>query len=124
MGGGRAGRAALALVGASTGLMLVAGLLGPSVAQPPLGPRRPHPPYSLFLEPDPWLVSGLVAAALVLGVAAVATGLLALRRGWAPDPRRLLVARRHRGRRADAGATDGLGRPPQLRGVRADRRRR
>jgi hypothetical protein len=88
----RTGRWALGLVGASTGLMLAAGLLGPSVAQPPLGPRRPHPPYALFLGPDPWLVSGLVAAALVLGAAAVATGLLALRRGWAPDPRRLLVA--------------------------------
>ncbi|MEP6760940.1 MAG: polyprenol phosphomannose-dependent alpha 1,6 mannosyltransferase MptB [Sporichthyaceae bacterium] len=72
--------------------MLTAGLLGPSVAQPPLGPRRPHPPYSLFLGPDPWLVSGLIAAAIVLGAAAVATGLLALRRGWVPDPRRLFAA--------------------------------
>ena len=87
----RPGRTALTLIAASTGLMLAAGLLGPSVAQPPLGPRRPHPPYSLFLGPDPWLVSGLVAAALVLGVAAVATGLHALQRGWVPDPRRLLV---------------------------------
>ena len=85
------GRVALGLVATSTGLMLAAGVLGPSVAQPPLGPRRPHPPYSLFLQPDPWLVSGLVAAALVLGAAAVALGLHALRRGWAPDPRRLLV---------------------------------
>lgn len=85
------GRVALGLVATSTALMLAAGLLGPSVAQPPLGPRRPHPPYSLFLQPDPWLVSGLVAAALVLGAAAVALGLHALRRGWAPDPRRLLA---------------------------------
>ena len=75
------GRVAIGLVVASTGLVVTAGLLGPSVAQPPLGPRRPHPPYSLFLEPSPWLVSGLVAAALVLGAAAVGLGLHALRRG-------------------------------------------
>ena len=89
------GRAALSCVAASTGLIVAAGLLGPSVAQPPLGPRnarRAHPPYSLFLEPSPWLVSGLIAAALVLGVAAVLLGLRALRRGWSPDPRRLLAA--------------------------------
>ena len=85
------GKAAMSLVVASTGLVVTAGLLGPSVAQPPLGPRRPHPPYSLFLEPSPWLVSGLVAAALVLGAAAVGLGLRALRRGWSPDPRRLLA---------------------------------
>ena len=93
----RTGRLALALVGASTGLMLVAGLLGPSVAQPPLGPRRPHPPYSLFLGPDPWLVSTLVVAALVLGAAAVVTGLLALRArvgaGPAPSARRRPASR-------------------------------
>jgi hypothetical protein len=85
------GRVAIGLVAASVGLLLAAGLLGPSVAQPPLGPRRPHPPYSLFLQPDPWLVSGMVAAALVLGATAVAFGLHALGRGWAPDPRRLLA---------------------------------
>jgi len=89
------GRAALLLVAASTGLIVVAGLLGPSVAQPPLGPknaRRPHPPYSLFLEHSPWLVSGLIAAALGLGLAAVLLALRAVRHGWSPDPRRLLAA--------------------------------
>jgi glycosyl transferase family 87 len=87
----RAGRLALGLVGVSVGLVLAVGLLGPSVAQVPLGPRRPHPPYSLFLHGSPWLVTGLVGAALVAGVAALLLGLHALRRGWSPDPRRLLA---------------------------------
>ena len=61
---------------------MVPGLAGPSW----------HPPYSLGLHPGPHLVIALAAAALVSGALGLAAGLAALRRGWAPDARRMLLA--------------------------------
>jgi hypothetical protein len=60
--------------------------------QPPLGSRTLLPPWDVGAEPGAWLTAGLVAGALVVGATGLGVGWLALRRGWSPDPRRLLVA--------------------------------
>lgn len=86
------GRTALAGMAVSIGLVAATGVLGPSVAEPPLGPRGVLPPYSLALQPDPWLVTWLLGAALLLGGAAIGLALIACRIGWTPPARRLLLA--------------------------------
>lgn len=69
----------------ATSLALVAGtaLLGPSVA------TRGG---AFHLHPSPWLVVALLAVATLAGAAGLLFALRALDHGWAPDPRRLLVA--------------------------------
>ncbi|GII84667.1 hypothetical protein Ssi03_26570 [Sphaerisporangium siamense] len=71
---------------------MVIGLLGPSVVVPPLPGPAWQPPYSLDVHPGGRLVVALEAAAVILGVLGLTAGLIALRRGWRPDPRVLLLA--------------------------------
>ncbi|MFO7253043.1 MAG: polyprenol phosphomannose-dependent alpha 1,6 mannosyltransferase MptB, partial [Actinomycetes bacterium] len=84
----------LAVTGVTAGIALtiLIGLLGPSVMVPHLPGPPGQPPYSLGLGPGPHLAIALGAAALVAGALGLAAGLAALARGWAPDPRRLLLA--------------------------------
>jgi glycosyl transferase family 87 len=63
------------LLTASFGILLAIGLMGPSAAKPPLGPRG-WAPGELSFAPSSALTSGLLAAAYVLGCAAVALALL------------------------------------------------
>jgi alpha-1,6-mannosyltransferase len=86
-------RLALALLGASLGLVLATALLGPSAATVPVPRTHPAlPPFWLAAHPSPWLVSGLLLAALVAGAAGLLLGLHALHGGgWRPDPRRLVA---------------------------------
>ena len=91
MSGDRLGRVALGCVALSVATIWVVGLLGPSVVQPPLGSRSALPPWDVGARPGGWLTAGLVVAALVVGAVGVLLGWLASRRGWRPDPRRLLV---------------------------------
>lgn len=86
------GWAALAGVAVSVALFVVLGVLGPSVAQSPLGPHTGLPPYSLETEPEPWTVVRLLVVALVLGAVSLGAGMLALRRGWRPPLRGLMIA--------------------------------
>jgi hypothetical protein len=85
------GRRGLALVAASVGLVVLTGALGPSAASRGLGPGGPLPPYALARHPSPWLVVGLLVAAVAAGLAGSLLAWSALDRGWAPDPRRLLA---------------------------------
>jgi hypothetical protein len=87
--GRRLGRLALGGIAGALGLILVTAVAGPSAAVVPLPPG--WFPVSANLRPSPWLVWGLLAAAVVLSVAATATAWAALRRGWAPSPGRLLA---------------------------------
>jgi alpha-1,6-mannosyltransferase len=90
---GRGGRGALGLIGLSLALVMLTGSLGPSAATLPLPQRNPAaPPYWLDVHPSPWLVSGLLLAALLAGAAGLLLGLRAIGDGWAPDPSRLLGA--------------------------------
>ncbi|MGE5287332.1 MAG: polyprenol phosphomannose-dependent alpha 1,6 mannosyltransferase MptB [Micromonosporaceae bacterium] len=88
---GAIGAAGLAGTGTSIGLTVVVALLGPSAMEPALPGRPGQPPYSLVAHPSPHLVVALAGAALVVGTAGLGLSLYAVRRGWAPSPRALLV---------------------------------
>ncbi|WP_283139619.1 polyprenol phosphomannose-dependent alpha 1,6 mannosyltransferase MptB [Rhizohabitans arisaemae] len=75
----------------SLGLTVLIPLLGPSAMVPPLPGPAGQPPYSLGLAPSGHLVVALAAVILAAGTAGLGAGLSAVRRGWAPDPRRLLL---------------------------------
>jgi hypothetical protein len=84
---------ALAIGCLTTGvaLLVCVGLLGTSVAVPPLSRAGWLPPYSLEVDPPPQLVIALQVMGLILGAAGVALGLAALRHGWQPRIGRLLA---------------------------------
>jgi hypothetical protein len=86
-------RASLVCLALGIGLLLLTGLLGTSAAQPPL-PGGPGwlPPYHLDADPAAGLVTALLIGSALLGTAGLGLAMLALRAGWAPDPRRLTVA--------------------------------
>src|SRR6266700_3817797 len=86
----RFARLALAATALSLGLVLVVGVLGPSAAVVPL-PRGLFP-FGASLHPSAWLVSLLLAGAVLAAVAATALFWAALEQGWAPSPGRLLLA--------------------------------
>jgi len=77
---------------ASVALLALTALLGPSAAVPPVGPRTLGPPWNLDLHPSSALVTALLWAAAALGAAAVVLGLRAIAAGARPDPRRVGVA--------------------------------
>lgn len=82
------GRRALRLIGASFGLVFLAGLLGPSAVAVTLPQRAAwHPPFWLDVHPSPWLVVGLVLAAISCGAVGVHVALRALAAGWLPRMR-------------------------------------
>lgn len=70
---------AVGAIGASVALTILIGLLGPSAMVPELGGPAWAPPYSLGVRPDPYLVVGLAAAAIVLGGLGTLGALLAHR---------------------------------------------
>jgi hypothetical protein len=82
---------ALAALSVSIALMVLVGAEGPSAAVPAFGSGYPWPPYSAHLAPAPAQVSALTWAAVLIGGAGLAAGLLALRRGWRPRPRHLII---------------------------------
>lgn len=86
-------RAAVACLALGILLLLTTGLLGPSAAQPPL-PGGPSwlPPYRFAADPGAGLVTGLLLGSALFGTLGLGLGMLALRAGWAPDPRRLTAA--------------------------------
>jgi len=86
----RLGRGALAATALSLALIAAVGVLGPSAAVVPL-PRGLFP-IGASLHPSAWLVSSLLAAAVLSAVAATALFWAALGRGWSPSPARLLLA--------------------------------
>ncbi|MEV1239393.1 polyprenol phosphomannose-dependent alpha 1,6 mannosyltransferase MptB [Nonomuraea sp. NPDC049750] len=80
---GRLAQSATAAIGASVLLTIAISLLGPSVMVPALSGPAWQPPYSLNVRPDPHLVVGLGAAAIVLGALGSLGLLLALSRASA-----------------------------------------
>jgi alpha-1,6-mannosyltransferase len=87
----RLARVAVASVVVSVGLMLAAGLSGPSVTVPEFAPAFPWPPYFTSMHLSDLVVTGLAWLATVIGGLGLAAALLAVRRGWRPGPRRLLI---------------------------------
>ncbi|GAA1429921.1 hypothetical protein GCM10009616_13150 [Microlunatus lacustris] len=80
---------------AATALTLLAGFLGPSAVTLTLGPRRSLlPPWYLparVLQPDEWVVSVLVWAAILIGALGLFVALRALADGWRPRVKRLFA---------------------------------
>ncbi|MEV7967432.1 polyprenol phosphomannose-dependent alpha 1,6 mannosyltransferase MptB [Sphaerisporangium sp. NPDC088356] len=91
---GRGGPAVVAVAGIalSVAVTIAIGALGPSAVVPPLPGPAWQPPYSLDAHPSGHPVIAMEAVAILLGALGLGAGLLAVRRGWAPDPRRLLLA--------------------------------
>lgn len=89
--GGALGKGALAACAVCVLLMVFLGLLGPSAVEPVFGPAGKLPPWFWNAHPSDLSIWVLVAVVLLLGTAAVATGLAATRRGWSPRPRALLT---------------------------------
>jgi hypothetical protein len=69
----------------------ICALLGPSATEAPLGRRDNNatPPWHVTASPSPWLVSGLLAFAVLAGVVVLGLGLTGR---WQPCPRRLIGA--------------------------------
>jgi hypothetical protein len=87
-------RAALAAIGLSVALMVLVGLAGASAAVPavPGGPvASGGPPYAAHLALSDAGVTFLTWAVVLIGGAGLAAGLVAVRRGWRPRPRNLVI---------------------------------
>jgi hypothetical protein len=83
----------MAAAAGAFGLVMATAALGPSAAEAPL-PGRFFFPLAGSLRPPAWLVTALLAAAVLLSVGSTTMGLRALRLGWSPSARRMLVAGR------------------------------
>jgi hypothetical protein len=97
----RAGRLGLVAAGLSVLCTFLVAVAGPSVMEPGLpGPAGPsaqpaspaQPPWAFDLHPSAYLAIGLTALGVVAGAAALVLLLLAIRGGWAVDPRAVLLA--------------------------------
>jgi hypothetical protein len=87
-------RVGLAGIVGAVGLCVIVGALGPSVITITLGPRRDLlPPWYLpkgILDPNEWLVSLMVWAAIAVGAIGLRIAMRALDDGWRPRVRRLI----------------------------------
>jgi len=79
-------------LGVSVALIIVVAAAGPSAAVPAFPAAYPWPPYFAHAGLSPALASALTWAAVLVGGAGLAFGLLAARRGWRPRPRHLIIA--------------------------------
>ena len=85
------GRQALVLLSSGFGLVFLVGLLGPSAIAVTLPQRQAWlPPFWFDADPSPWLVIGLILAAIACGAIGVHLALRALAAGWEPSLRRLI----------------------------------
>lgn len=87
----RRGRLGLVLIAASLALIVLTGLLGPSVAEAALPGRIAGPPFWFSAAPPAWLVTLLPDLAIVSGAAGLVLAWSALRRGWTPRLRGLIA---------------------------------
>jgi alpha-1,6-mannosyltransferase len=78
---------------AATGLTVLTGFLGPSAVTITLGPRDSLlPPWYLpagVIQPNEWLVSSLIWAAILVGAVGLWVAMRALADGWKPKARRI-----------------------------------
>ncbi|GAB3919680.1 hypothetical protein GCM10011575_36760 [Microlunatus endophyticus] len=87
-------RVGLAGIVGAVGLCVIVGGLGPSVITITVGPRRDLlPPWYLpkgILDPNEWLVSLMIWAAIAVGAVGLRIAMRALDDGWRPRVRRLI----------------------------------
>jgi alpha-1,6-mannosyltransferase len=88
-------RYALAGIVGGTATTVLTGWLGPSAVALTLGPRRSYlPPWYLptgILQPNEWIVSIMIWAAIIIGAAGLWIGMNALTDGWKPKPRKVFA---------------------------------
>ena len=86
--------AVVGIVGATV-VTVLAGFLGPSAVALRLGPRRSYlPPWYLpsgVVQPNEWVVSIMIWAAIILGGIGLWVGMNALADGWKPKPRKVFA---------------------------------
>ena len=81
------GRIAAAAIAGSVLLMIAVSVAGPSTVVPVIPRTWPFPPLWLPLHPAEVTAVALIYAAIAVGAAGVACGLVAVRRGFRPDLR-------------------------------------
>jgi alpha-1,6-mannosyltransferase len=88
-------RYAVAGIVGATVVTVLAGFLGPSAVALRLGPRRSYlPPWYLpsgVVQPNEWVVSIMIWAAIILGGIGLWVGMNALADGWKPKPRKVFA---------------------------------
>src|SRR3954465_8690885 len=87
----RTGRVGLALSATSVALVAATAALGPSVTVP-VRHGGGFPPYAATAHPSPATVTTLLIAAAILGATGLLLSWLALRRGWRPSIRPIVLA--------------------------------
>jgi len=83
--------AALAAIGVSVALVVGVSAAGSSAGVPAFPSAFPWPPYFGHLSPSEVLVSFTLWIAVIIGGAGLAAGLAAVKRGWRPRARHLIV---------------------------------
>ena len=92
MGAGRwTARAAVAAITLSIALLVVMGAQGPRLGSVIFAPRPPWPPWFFHAGPPSETWSVMLWLVELLGGLGLVLGLLAVRQGWRPDPRRLIA---------------------------------
>jgi hypothetical protein len=86
----RMARTAVAAIGASIALMVALGMAGP-VGRSAFAPAPPWPPWFFHDHPSAGLWSISLCLAELLGASGLALGLVAVRRGWRPRARYLIL---------------------------------
>ncbi|MGH3195693.1 MAG: polyprenol phosphomannose-dependent alpha 1,6 mannosyltransferase MptB [Streptosporangiaceae bacterium] len=89
---GTTGTAGLIAIGVSVACTFAVAVAGPSVMEPVLPGRPGQPPWSLGLNPSPYLAVGLTAAGLAAGTLGLVLVLRAVHGGWSVPARAVLVA--------------------------------
>src|ERR1700735_5435038 len=84
----RAGGVAVGAMAASVGLMVLVGIQGPSTAVARFPAAPPWPPCFFRGPLSPALIAAQLWMAILLGALGLVTGLVAVRHGWRPRPRR------------------------------------
>ncbi len=87
----RLGALAVISIAGSGVLMVATGLAGQSLAVPRFTASLPWPPYSGSAHLSDVAATALTYVATGLGGLGLVAGLLAVRRGWRPRPRRLII---------------------------------
>ncbi len=72
-------------------LLILPSFLGPSASTPPLAVHTVLPPYDLGLHPAPGVIVVLLVTGYGLAAAGTWQGLRAIRAGWVPDPRKVIL---------------------------------
>jgi hypothetical protein len=84
-------RTALTAVGMSIALMATVGIQGPSAVVVTFPAAPPLPPWYFHMHPSATEVSAVLWLAVLLGAGGLGLGLTAVRIGWRPHPRRLII---------------------------------